>query len=259
MGVRPSTTERIHSLEGELFRYLGARVVRIVDGPDHRTSDHAHDWPILSVHLAGSCLKHDDLGAHEIDGPAVVLHPPRAYHANETGPRGLEQIDIEFDPDWVPIGPITDHVSIWQGGETAACARLLASALSRGALDETTARTALCSLLYSARMITPAPAPAWMTHAVRRTEAGMSTEALAFEIGMHPRWLAARYRRFVGEGIARTRLRRRVEDASMLLLGTDVPAADIALQTGFCDQSHMVRAFRTILGRTPQQVRRNLH
>ncbi len=37
------------------------------------------------------------------------------------------------------------------------------------------------------------------------------------------------------------------EDASTL--------ADVAAASGFCDQSHMNRAFRAVLGRTPVQVR----
>ena len=35
----------------------------------------------------------------------------------------------------------------------------------------------------------------------------------------------------------------------------DLSLAQIATQAGFCDQSHMNRAFRRIVGRTPGKIR----
>jgi AraC-like DNA-binding protein len=36
---------------------------------------------------------------------------------------------------------------------------------------------------------------------------------------------------------------------------TSQPYASIALESGFCDQSHMNRTFRRVLGRSPAAVR----
>ena len=58
-----------------------------------------------------------------------------------------------------------------------------------------------------------------------------------------------------GEGLHETLRRKRLERAALLLRNTDAPPADIALATGFCDQSHMIRGFRAVLGRTPLEVR----
>jgi AraC-like DNA-binding protein len=35
------------------------------------------------------------------------------------------------------------------------------------------------------------------------------------------------------------------------------PLADISLAAGFCDQSHLTKAFRRIAGTTPGRFRRN--
>ena len=40
-----------------------------------------------------------------------------------------------------------------------------------------------------------------------------------------------------------------------MLERADLGLADIAAATGFCDQSHMNRGFREVMGRTPAQVR----
>ena len=46
-----------------------------------------------------------------------------------------------------------------------------------------------------------------------------------------------------------------VEAAVILLESTDLHLAEIAADAGFCDQSHMNRAFRRFLGRTPAVAR----
>ena len=71
-----------------------------------------------------------------------------------------------------------------------------------------------------------------------------------------PAWLARAYRAWRGEGMAETARRRRVERATLALREGAEPLAEIAVACGFADQSHMNRAFRAVLGRTPLEVRR---
>jgi len=42
-----------------------------------------------------------------------------------------------------------------------------------------------------------------------------------------------------------------------LLRETNEPFASVALDAGFCDQSHMNRTFRRLLGRPPSAVRKD--
>jgi AraC family transcriptional regulator len=82
----------------------------------------------------------------------------------------------------------------------------------------------------------------------------LRTVDIARELGLNAAWLAQAYRAAAGEGLRETLQRRRVEKA-VSLLDAGGASADIAAATGFCDQSHMIRAFRRTLGRTPSQVR----
>jgi AraC-like DNA-binding protein len=75
-------------------------------------------------------------------------------------------------------------------------------------------------------------------------------------LSLHPAWLARAYRAWRGEGIAETVRRRLVERAVLKLRSGGASLADVAAECGFCDQSHMNRAFRSVLGRTPLEVRR---
>ncbi|PSB34727.1 AraC family transcriptional regulator [Chlorogloea sp. CCALA 695] len=48
-------------------------------------------------------------------------------------------------------------------------------------------------------------------------------------------------------------LQSRINQAKYLLQSRDLSIADIAVRVGFCDQSHLTRCFKRILGMTPKQ------
>jgi AraC-like DNA-binding protein len=52
-------------------------------------------------------------------------------------------------------------------------------------------------------------------------------------------------------------LRQRVDRARDLLISTEIPVADIAIATGFADQSHLARHFRQYIGVSPGAFRRS--
>ena len=78
---------------------------------------------------------------------------------------------------------------------------------------------------------------------------------LAREVGRSPAWIGTAYRHVSGEGLQETAARFRVERAAQLLRESEQSLCDIAAEAGFCDQSHMNRTFRRLLGRSPTSVR----
>lgn len=79
---------------------------------------------------------------------------------------------------------------------------------------------------------------------------------LALALRRHPDHLARCFRRSCGATIARYLRARRVAWAASRLGRTDHPLALLALDAGFCDQSHLTHAFREVLGTTPALYRR---
>lgn len=63
------------------------------------------------------------------------------------------------------------------------------------------------------------------------------------------------FRQSVGMPVHRYVLQRRVECATDLITHTHTPLAEIALQAGFANQSHMARCLRRALGVTPKALR----
>jgi AraC family transcriptional regulator len=60
----------------------------------------------------------------------------------------------------------------------------------------------------------------------------------------------------VGMPVHQYVIRMRVEHAAELLQRDDPPLADVALQAGFANQSHLARSMRRLMGVTPGNLRR---
>ena len=246
------------SVEAPILSVPGALAVRISDVAAYRTAEHAHDWPVLSIFVTGDYRKVADGLERRVRTPCLIFHPSGAVHCNEITEAGLEQIDIMFDPGWVRLphrlknGP----VRCWSGSIVAqACSRLTRAWRSAGPGEAARLAVLTQEVLAVADQKGSAPEPPWLPAVERRLDEGLRPEVIAAELGLGVTWLQEAYRRAVGEGLADTVRRRRVETAARLLRSTSAPAAEIAAEAGFADQSHMVRVFRRVLARTPGQVR----
>lgn len=83
----------------------------------------------------------------------------------------------------------------------------------------------------------------------------LSLAELAGVINISPTYFANLFKRAMGVSPHQYVVQQRVERAKLLLLKTDLAIADIALQVGFSNQSHLTRHFKHIVGVTPKQVR----
>ncbi|WP_143140973.1 helix-turn-helix domain-containing protein [Nannocystis exedens] len=79
---------------------------------------------------------------------------------------------------------------------------------------------------------------------------------LAALAGMSQAHFSRAFKASTGVPPYRWQLHARVERAQQLLLRADVSLADLALQLGFGDQSHLTRVFRRVVGATPAAWRR---
>jgi AraC family transcriptional regulator len=235
----------------------GVLIARVIDRGEAHIGWHAHDWPVLSLFIMGSYSNETELGARVIAGPSALLYRPRAVHQNTMGALGHEQIEIAFDADWLgraflPAAP----VSRWIGGRAGAEARALARLCAQEP-DENELGTALRRFLLTRQNEPEAQPMPWVQAVTRRlaSDLAVGAEVLGQHVNRHPSWLGTAYRRATGEGLLEVAARFRVERAAYLLRETATPLANVAIDAGFCDQSHMNRTFRRVLGRTPLAVR----
>jgi AraC family transcriptional regulator len=85
----------------------------------------------------------------------------------------------------------------------------------------------------------------------------LSLEALAQQAGFSPYHFARLFRQMTGESPHHFVLRQRVERAQQLLKETNAPLAQVAIESGFANQSHLTRVFKQQRGLTPRAYRQD--
>jgi AraC family transcriptional regulator len=83
----------------------------------------------------------------------------------------------------------------------------------------------------------------------------LSLRELATVAGASPSHFKALFKRAVGTPVHQYVIRTRVEYAAEMLQRADLPLADVALQAGFSNQSHLALCMRRVMGVTPGQLR----
>jgi AraC family transcriptional regulator len=239
--------------------FSGASLRRVIDRSRFQVPEHLHDWPVLSLFVMGSYFNETEIGEKFIAGPSAVFYRARAPHRNTSGAVGFEQIEIEFDPEWIgrescPSVPVLR----WIGGQTGSQVRQLVRICERETSQDHV-RAALRQFLASACLQSPCEPAHWIGTITRRLEenTALTVGCLAREVARHPSWMGSAYRHATGESVQETAARFRVERATCLLRETDQPCASIAIEAGFCDQSHMNRTFRRVLARSPAAIRQD--
>lgn len=244
-----------HGAEFDVRRLDGAVATRIVHPGAQSIAEHTHDWPVLSFYRMGAYRERGEAGEVALCGPSVVFHPAGAPHADEIGARGLETLVLEFDPAWLGEA-LSRRSCYWSGGAAALDAPALATLWLSPDARPAQLKAATGRFLARAFAAATPPQPAWLGAVDAAVEdQAADVEHLSRRLELHPAWLARVYRAARGEGLHHTLRRRRVEDAVRLIRAGAEGLADIALDAGFCDQSHMNRAFQAVLGRTPGAVR----
>jgi AraC family transcriptional regulator len=252
----------VERLSVSLKCFSGARAFRLSDNGTATVPEHAHDWPVLSLFVTGSYRNLSDLGVTVVSQPSAMFYRPGERHSNVVGPLGLEQIDLEFDPAWLGLTLNASWCPVvnWKGGSAGLLARRLARLWREPQAREADLAAATRNFLVRSFVAPPVREPAWLAEAVRLIDEGATTAPqIAEAFDLHPGWLAEAYRAAIGEGIGETVRRKRVETAVHMLVSSTDPQAQVAAAAGFCDQSHMIRSFVAVLGRTPGEVRRERH
>lgn len=256
-GVRQS----FQGLQQTVRAVAGAAAHHILHPGDQEIAPHRHDWPFLALHWLGGYEERFDGEVHHIEGPSVVFHPAGRNHGDRIGPYGLESITLEFDPAWLGgvYAQLGDRSRVYGGRAGALCARALQRLWTdpkpskRRLQAETQRRLAALACATLAE-----PPVSWLGAVRAAIDAQPSPRPrdIARRLDLSPEVLARTWRQATGEGLATTLRRRQVERAIRDLRGTPMTLAEVALTSGFCDQSHMNRVFARIVGRTPLQVRR---
>jgi AraC-like DNA-binding protein len=202
-------------------------------------------------------------------GDTVLVTPAGARHWNAFFPAETEVVVVELAPERSRLGTeyrslLAQPATLHQRGLSGLAARLAAELRSPDAhsplLSEGLALELLATVARAVGNERGTTRPGWLDRAEDCLRAGFSRgwtlDALSRELEVEPTRLVRGFRRHLQTTPADYLRQLRVDAARRLLSETERPIADIALETGFTDQSHLTRVFRRCLGETPAAFRR---
>lgn len=243
------------------FERDGVRLTRVEYTPCYVQGVHEHEFASVTLVMRGDSHERSEHDDHISQACTVLIKPPYAPHSNHYGTRNMASLQIAFTPSVVPAFPLGLDCTHLDGGAPAAAmlALLRATATLPGeALTPYVAR-ALSTVAASLSAKPSRTMPEWLSEIsvalTAESESPLSVRSLARDAGLHPVSLARAFRRHHGCSITEFVRRTRIVHASRRIAAGDASLVDIAAETGFADQPHFTRAFRTELGCTPGEFR----
>jgi AraC-like DNA-binding protein len=239
---------------------------------DREFPTHTHDRYVIGTVVSGAEVLTVGRQAHTIGaGEVLHLHPDEP-HAN----RSLGEETLRYrvfyvpaaafsqgaadraEPDFAFSSPVTRDLSLAQ--TLTGLHRRLSQAPDERLVQESALAALTDALLAASTRREPEPridhravhiARAWIdAHFADNFGLG----ELAAIAGLSPFRIAHLFKAGVGLSPLAYRNQRRLKEARRLLLRGE-PIADVALQVGFADQSHLTRHFQRVVGVSPKRYR----
>jgi AraC family transcriptional regulator len=230
--------------------------------PEHEVAEHSHDDAHFVLATRGRYLTtaHGEAG----EGPVLVFNPPEVVHRDRFAGDGGWFMALSFPATaWRGLAdrPAIDAVRLSGPDAIRAALRLtLAVTATRPCVLSLEALSLELAGEAERRHVHTTHRPAWLERAdaliADRRADSLEVADIAQAADVHPVYLARAFRRWMGCSPGDRLRQRRLERAADLIARGRHDLAEIALLSGFCDQSHLSRAFRAGWGMTPGEYRR---
>lgn len=262
----------IHLSRGEFF----GRVVAAAQWESFRVSEtlyargallpwHRHEESYLTFVLAGGYRERTDRRTQSCGARAVVLHPAGESHEDDFAERPTRCLNVVPSPSFTArlggaVVPL-ERGDLAEGAHVASIGARLSAELRRADAASPLIVEGLLLELFGvlSRERDARVGPAWLTEVrsllARRFAEKVTLAELAEAVGVHPVHLARAFRKHCGTSIGEHVRALRLEHARAEVLA-GVPLAEVAVRSGFADQSHFTKAFSRAFGVGPAEYRR---
>jgi AraC family transcriptional regulator len=229
-----------------------------------RIPEHSHERPIVNFILAGRYTEYWGGERLECRTAETLFHPAGLVHSERFSKMGARCLAIEFDPGGLGLDDIQalpSQTAVLPPGRWGwISARLLRELKTSDDLSALVIEGLMLVLLSGvARRQRTRVAPQFVGRAHEllhdRFAEPVRIGDVALEVGVHPSSLARAFQRHYRCTPGELVRALRVDRASRLLSGSNLPLASIAREVGFSDQSHFSRTFKRATGMTPGAFR----
>lgn len=226
---------------------------------------HVHAHPFFSMLVSGRYREWFGKQHWDARPLGIVLRPPEAEHRDEIGPGGAAFLCVDVAPDYwnsLTRAGIRFERRAFEGRALSLSALRLLGELHRKRPGwKESAETLVNELVdeYTAesRQVGRRE-PRWLKRALERLHAdplSASLSEIARELDLHPVHVTRMFRRHLGTTLSRFQKALRLHLATRAVLEGAEPLADVALDHGYADQSHLTRAMQRATGWTPGRLR----
>jgi AraC family transcriptional regulator len=260
-----------NSLYGAVVRnslVAGFTLTETIYTPSLQLPKHSHQLAYFCFVLQGSFTERYDKQSHTCRASTLIFHPADDVHSDQFHTEA-RCFNILMDVRWVQRvcqhSTILNKSTAWHGGLLAQLAtRLYREFRQMDELSPLVVEGLTLEILGEAtRSSLNRPKldpPHWLEqareHLHEQFYESLTLSKVAELVGVHETHLSREFRRYyrctVGEYIRRLR----IEFACRQLSASDTPLSEIALSTGFVDQSHFTRTFKQTTGMSPAAYRK---
>ncbi|MBS1793533.1 MAG: helix-turn-helix transcriptional regulator [Acidobacteria bacterium] len=252
-------TDRAFFLDGLTLTDTGYTVARV--------DWHYHENPYFTFITAGGILEGGKRGVHRCPAGTLLFHNWQEPHYNldpEAGTRGFQlettagwfarfDLDLPAFPAYAKIAdPALKLLFHRIYGETRPFGNespLAIEGLLLEALDE----------LVGLKKNAETKKPRWVGRLDERLRADLTERfvlrELARELDLHPVYLCRTFPKFFGCGFGEYVRKLKVERSLVLLRNRELSLTEVAFASGFADQSHFIRCFKSLMKTGPKNYR----
>lgn len=253
-----------------MTREVSGLVLReMIHGPGISIPKHSHERAHVAFILRGVCAERCETKTLECKPLSVSFLAPGLTHSDDFG-HGVHCFLVEIEPQRLErLGEALslDEPMFFDGGvlawlmmrlyneahQTDEASSLAVEGLSLEILAQLSRRRATVS---------QPKLPRWLKQARDLLHAQFSEtlthDDIANAVGVHPVHLANVFRQHFKCTIGEYIRSLRIEHACREISTSDASLVEIALASGFSDQSHFSKVFKRLVGMTPTQFRTNL-
>lgn len=258
---------------GRVLKDLSTTQFRIVERlyrPNLQVPSHRHTDAHLVITLRGKYVQRSDRVDAELTPWSVSFYPAGESHSASYSSMGARSLHIEISPEALSrvreASPALDGPVICQEDRAASIAGAIYREFRASHATSSLVLDGLILQLFGEISRNPLETgndlPPWLSRAdemirTRFTEA-LTLSEIASSVGVHPVHLAREYRKYYSFTVGEKIRRLRIDYACQQISDTEYPLADIALASGFFDQSHFTVAFKNCVGTPPSVYRRSL-